>query len=75
MRGASSGWALRKCYGHVKEYNRWQEKFEAVSWFPAAQMLADLRMIKEPEELESMTVAQRIAEKALTEALESSSTG
>ena len=57
-------------YATVKEYNRWQEKFEGCELVPAAQMLADLRMIKEPEELESMTAAQRIAEKALTEVLE-----
>ena len=36
---------------------------------PAADLLAELRAVKDPEELEIMIAAQRIAEKALTDIL------
>ena len=36
---------------------------------PAADLLAELRAVKDPEELEIMVAAQRIAEKALTDIL------
>lgn len=57
-------------YATVKAYNRWKEKFTGCELVPAAQILADLRMVKEPAELESMIAAQRIAEKALADVLD-----
>ena len=57
-------------YATVKEYNRWKEKFTGCELVPAAQILADLRKIKEPAALESMIAAQRIAEKALADVLD-----
>lgn len=60
---------FEESYATVKEYNRWKENFTGCELVPAAQILTELRMIKEPTELESMIAAQRIAEKALADVL------
>lgn len=57
-------------YATVAEYNRWQKKLDGVELVPATKLLMDLRGVKEPEEIDFMIKAQRIAEKALTEALD-----
>ena len=56
-------------YATVAEYNRWKEKLSCEELVPAAELLMELRGIKEPEEIACMVAAQRIAEKALTEVL------
>ncbi len=56
-------------YATVVEYNRWKEKLSCEELVPAAELLMELRGIKEPEEIACMVAAQRIAEKALTEVL------
>lgn len=57
-------------YATVAEYNRWQKKLDGVELVPATKLLMDLRGVKEPEEIDCMIKAQRIAEKALTEVLD-----
>ena len=52
----------------VRDYNRYREGLPC-ELAPAAELLEKLRAQKDPEELETMIAAQRIAEKALTEAL------
>lgn len=54
-------------YATVAEYNRWKEKLACEELVPATGLLMDLRGVKEPEEIERMVAAQRIAEKALEE--------
>ncbi len=57
-------------YATVAEYNRWKEKLEGVELVPATKLLTELRSVKEPEEIDCLIAAQRIAEKALKEVLE-----
>ena len=57
-------------YATVAEYNRWKEKLTCQELVPATKLLMELRGVKEPEEIDSMVKAQRIAEKALTEVLD-----
>ena len=52
----------------VRDYNRYREGLPC-ELVPAAELLEKLRAQQDPEELETMIAAQRIAEKALTEAL------
>ena len=54
----------------VSAYNDWQKKLECKELVPAAGLLTELRKVKDEEEVKSMIAAQRIAEKALKEALE-----
>lgn len=61
---------FEETYATVKEHNRWKTKFPSCELVPAAKLLTDLRMVKEPSELEDMTAAQRIAEKALADVLD-----
>ncbi|MBD5150987.1 MAG: aminopeptidase P family protein [Oscillibacter sp.] len=57
-------------YATVAEYNRWKEKLTCQELVPATKLLMELRGVKEPEEIDNMIKAQRIAEKALTEVLD-----
>lgn len=57
-------------YATVAEYNQWQKKLDGVELVPATKLLMELRGVKEPEEIDCMIKAQRIAEKALTEVLD-----
>ncbi|MDE7218501.1 MAG: aminopeptidase P family protein [Oscillospiraceae bacterium] len=57
-------------YATVAEYNRWKEKLVCQELVPATKLLMELRSVKEPEEIDCMIAAQRIAEKALKEVLE-----
>ena len=52
----------------VRDYNRYREGLPC-ELVPAAELLEKLRAQKDPEELEIMIAAQRIAERALAEAL------
>ena len=52
----------------VRDYNRYREGLPC-ELAPAAELLEKLRAQKDPEELEIMIAAQRIAERALAEAL------
>ena len=52
----------------VRDYNRYREGLPC-ELVPAAELLEKLRAQKDPEELETMIAAQRIAERALAEAL------
>ena len=52
----------------VRDYNRYREGLPC-ELAPAAELLEKLRAQKDPEELETMIAAQRIAERALAEAL------
>jgi len=61
---------FEESYTTMKIYNRWTEKFHGCELVPAAEMLTNLRMVKEPSEIESMIAAQRIAEKALADVLD-----
>ncbi len=57
-------------YATVEDYNRWQKKLECRELVPAAKLLMELRAVKEPEEIDCLIAAQRIAEKALKEVLD-----
>ena len=57
-------------YATVGEYNTWKEKLTCEELVPAAQLLTNLRAVKDQSELDALIAAQRIAEKALQEALE-----
>ena len=50
------------------EWNRWQERI-GCSFVPAEGILLELRSVKDPDEIESLVKAQRIAEQALEEIL------
>lgn len=54
-------------YLTVEGYNMWKNKLPDVELVPATRLITDLRAVKEPEEIECMIAAQRIAEKALEE--------
>ena len=51
------------------DWNRWQETLGR-DFVPAEQLILDLRSVKDADEAESITAAQRIAETALDEVLE-----
>ena len=53
-------------YMTVSDWKRYQEKLHA-ELKPATGLLSELRMVKDPEELDALIGAQRIAEKALSE--------
>ena len=55
-------------YMTVQEYERYRKALSC-ELVPATELLLQLRMVKNEEELEAMTAAQRIAEKALDEIL------
>jgi len=55
-------------YMTVREYEAYRKALSC-ELVPATQLLWDLRMVKDPEELEAMEAAQRIAERALEEIL------
>jgi len=55
-------------YMTVREYEAYRKSLSC-ELVPATQLLWDLRMIKDPEEMEVMEAAQRIAERALEEIL------
>lgn len=57
-------------YATVAEYNGWKEKLKGVELVPATGLLMELRAVKEPEEIDCLIAAQRIAEKALKEVLD-----
>ena len=57
-------------YATVGEYNTWKEKLTCEELVPAAQLLTNLRAVKDQSELDALIAAQRIAEKALQEVLE-----
>ena len=57
-------------YATVEDYNRWKEKLECKELIPATELLMELRAVKEPEEIDCLVAAQRIAEKALKEVLD-----
>ena len=59
---------FEESYMTVWEYERYRKALSC-ELIPAAQLLWDLRMVKDSEELETMIAAQRIAEKALAEIL------
>jgi len=59
---------FEEAYMTVWEYERYRKALSC-ELVPAAQLLWDLRMVKDSEELERMIAAQRIAEKALAEIL------
>lgn len=59
---------FEEAYMTVWEYERYRKALSC-ELIPAAQLLWDLRMVKDSEELETMIAAQRIAEKALAEIL------
>ena len=59
---------FEEAYMTVWEHERYSKALSC-ELVPAAQMLWDLRMVKDSEELEAMIAAQRIAEKALGEIL------
>ena len=52
----------------VAEHGGWQEKLSC-RLVPAEKLLDDLRSVKEPEEIERLVAAQRLAEGAFTELL------
>ena len=54
-------------YMTVAELKSYQDKVKDVEFKGAAKLLTDLRMVKDPEEIEALIGAQRIAEKALAE--------
>lgn len=49
-------------------WKQWEERLDR-TFTPAEQLVLDLRSVKEPEEVENIVAAQRIAETALTEML------
>jgi Xaa-Pro aminopeptidase len=49
----------------VETYNRWQEAMPAIEWVATSSMVEDLREIKETGEIERITEAVRIADKAM----------
>lgn len=53
-------------YMTVADWKQYQEKLHA-ELKPATKLLTELRMVKDPEELDALIGAQRIAEKALSE--------
>lgn len=53
-------------YMTVADLKYYQERVEA-EFVPATKLLTSLRMVKDPEELEALIAAQRIAERALEE--------
>ena len=55
-------------YMTVQEYERYRKALSC-ELVPATELLLQLRMVKNEEELEAMTAAQRIAEKALEDIL------
>ena len=55
-------------YMTVRDYGRY-EKALSCELVPATELLWKLRAVKDPEELEAMTAAQRIAERALEDIL------
>ena len=55
-------------YMTVQEYEAYRKNLSC-ELVPATQLLWDLRMVKDPEELEAMEAAQRIAERAWEEIL------
>lgn len=57
-------------YATVADCDDWKRQLSGVELVPATELLLSLRSAKEPEEIESMIAAQRIAEKALGEALD-----
>jgi len=57
-------------YATVAEYNLWKEKLPCEKLVPATKLIMDLRSVKEPEEIECLVAAQRIAEKALKEVID-----
>ena len=59
---------FEECYATVEEYNGWREKLSC-ELVPAAGLLTELRTVKDQGEIDTLIAAQRIAEKALTEAL------
>lgn len=52
----------------VREYEIWKKALDC-GFVPASALPAELRQVKDPEELETMIAAQRIAEKALEDIL------
>ena len=52
----------------VETYQGWQKTISC-ELVPASDLVMGLRLVKEPEEIEAMISAQRIAEKALAEAM------
>ena len=53
-------------YMTVAEFNTYRDKLNC-ELVPAAKLMAELRMVKDAHEIETLTAAQRIAEKALEE--------
>lgn len=53
-------------YMTVQDYERYRKALTC-ELVPAAELLGELRMVKDPEELEAMEAAQRIVERALEE--------
>ena len=60
---------FEEAYMTVSEYNTWNEKLSC-ELVPATALITELRQVKDRGEIETMIAAQRIAEKALEEALE-----
>ena len=56
-------------YMSVSEFNSWKEALPGVELVPAQSLVNDLRASKDAEELEIMTRAQRISERAFDEIL------
>ena len=61
-------------YTTVQDYERWKEKLPC-ELAPASTLFSELRSVKEPEEIERLVAAQRIAEKSLVETLDFIKTG
>ena len=61
-------------YTTVQDYERWKEKLPC-ELAPASTLFSELRSVKEPEEIERLVAAQRIAEKSLVETLDVIKTG
>ena len=57
-------------YATVAEYNGWKDKLTCRELVPATKLIMELRGVKEPGEIDCMVAAQRIAEKALKDALD-----
>lgn len=53
----------------VQEYERYRKAL-ACELVPASELMWNLRVVKDPEELEALTAAQRIAERALEDILQ-----
>ena len=54
-------------YMTVAEFKTYQEKVAKAEFKPATKLLTALRTVKDPEEIEALIGAQRIAEKALAD--------